>query len=206
MQTNPLMARREIPKKERLQKALLALGVTVLGAGGALILSDGSLDERLGYALAAAAIALLGLTLTAYFWFKRTEVAKTKEDSQFIRQRIDDDRQSRSWVSRIGFNIRRMLAGLIVLFGLLIVLAGIGVLGVQVVNYLRFGEWQPVPILDLATPYLPWLHNPQSWFGLHRIVRDAFDVMPVSLLLMIVGGLIAGFGSAVKGRVDRNAL
>lgn len=189
-----------------MQKSLATLCVTVLGVGAAWFFTDGSLDRGPTYLSTMASSALLGTSFAAYFWFKRAEAAKTKEDSKFIRKRIDDDRQGRSWTSRIGFNIRQLLSGAIVLLGLLLVLAGVVVLILQIVGYLKSGEWRPVPVLQMVTPYFPWLRNPQSWLGLHKIVVDAINFVPVSVLLAIVGGLIAGFGSAIKGRVQRNVL
>ena len=203
MRTNPVLARREIPRKERLQKALGGLAATVLAVVGAWVATGGSLDRNPGYLFAIGSIALLGLSVSLFLWSKKHEVGKTKEDSQFLRKRIEDDRHGSGWISRIGFNIRRLLAGIIVLVGGLFVLTGLGVFGLQLFGYLKYGEWKSMPFLDLVSPYFPWFRNPQSWFGLHDIVRDAFDILPVSFLLILVGLLVAGFGSALKGRVTR---
>ena len=89
------------------------------------------------------------------------------------------------------------------LIGLLVALAGLGVLGLQLFGYLKIGEWKSVSLLSVASPQLPWLDNPQSWFGLHDIVRDALGIMPLSLTLILVGWLIAGSGSAMRERIAK---
>jgi hypothetical protein len=200
MDTNPLLARRAISRKERLQKSLSCLLVTALAVSLAWVFAGGSLDGEPVYLIAAGSVALLGLCFSAYFWFKKEEMAHTKEESRFIKRRIEDDRAGRSWISRIGYNTRRFLSGIIVFVGILSILAGLGVLGLQIYAYLKFGEWGSVSVLGTASPYWPWLKNPQMWFGLHKIVRDAFGIMPLSLAFVLVGWLIAGFGSALRER------
>lgn len=203
METSPLLARRVLPVRERLQKSLLVLFVTAIALGCAWVFTAGSLFDNTIYVIACAAAALLGLGLSLYFWFKKEEMAHTKEDGRAVRDRIDDDRQGRGWTSRIGYNLRRLLGTTIVLAGALIALAGLGVFGLQVYEYLRFGEWGSISLLRTLAPYVPWLTNPQSWPGLYKIVSKAFGLMPLSLALILLGWLVAGFGSAVKQRVTR---
>jgi hypothetical protein len=203
METSPLLARRVIPRKERLQKALVILLVTALAVAGAWIFIDGSLHRNPLYLFTLGSVAFVGLFTSVYFWFRKEEVASTKEDSRFVRRRIDDDRQGRGWISRFGYNTRRFLSGMVVLAGGLFVLAGLGVLGLQVVGYLKVGEWRSMSLFEFASQYIPWLIHPRSWFGLHDIVRDALDIMPLSLALILVGWLIAGFGSALRERATR---
>jgi len=201
MDTNPLLARRAISRKERLQKSLSCLFVTALAVSVVWVFAGGFLEGEPVYLIVTGSVALLGLCFSAYFWFKKEEVAHNREVSRFIKRRIEDDRAGRSWISRIGYNTRRLLCGIIVFVGVLSILAGLGVLGIQIYGYLRFGEWESVSVLWTASPYWPWLKNPQTWFGLHRIVRDAFGIMPLSLAFVLVGWLIAGFGSALRERV-----
>lgn len=201
MDTNPLLARRAIPRKERLQKALVVLLLTVLAVASAWVFTDGSLDNDPVYLFAIGIVALLGACASAYFWFRKEETAHTKEDSRLAKRRIEDDREGRGWIGRVGYNTRRFLSGIIVFVGILFVVAGLGVLGLQIYGYLKIGEWGSVSLLAVASPYLPWLNNPQSWFGLHHIVRDVLGFMPLSLALILVGWLIAGFGSALRERI-----
>ena len=197
------MARRVISLKERLQKTLAALLVTAIAVAGAWLYTGASLDSAPAYLVAFGLAALLGLSISTYFLFKKQEDAHTKEDSRFVRRRINDDRQGRSWFSRVGYNIRRFLGGLVVLIGLLVALAGLGVLGLQIFGYLKIGEWKSVSLLSVASPQWQWLNNPQSWFGLNDILRDALDIMPLSLTLILVGWLIAGSGSAWRERIAK---
>ena len=203
METSPLLARRVIPWKERLQKSLVVLLLTAVAVAGAWIFTGASLDTDPRYLFALGAVALSGLSLSVYFWFKKEEGATTKEDSRSVRSRIDDDRQGRGWASRLGYNIKRFLSAIVVLTGLLIALAGLGVLGLQVFAYLKTGGWKSVSTLSVAAPYFPWLNNPQSWFGLNDIVRGMLGLLPLSLALVVPGLLIAGFGSALRQRASR---
>lgn len=203
METSPLLARRVIPRTERLQKALAVLLVTIVAVVAAWTLMGSSLEVKPAYLIALGIVAMSGLSLSAYFWFKKEEAASSKQEGRFVRRRIDDDRQGRGWTSRIGYNTRRFLGGLVVLAGALIVLAGLGVLGLQIFGYLKVGKWQSVSLLGIASPYFPWLINPQSWFGLHDIATDALGLMPLSLALVLIGWLVAGFGSALRDRAAR---
>ncbi len=203
METNPLLARRVIPARERLQKALAVLTLTALVLTVAWLLTDGSLDRGIVYIASFAMAALIGTCGAAYFWFKTEEVPKTKEQSQAIRHRIEDDREGAGWISRLGYSTRRFVAGTIVVAGMLTALAGLGVLGMQVYRYLRSGAWDSISLLELVAPYCPWFHRPESWFGLHRIVTDLFGLVPASLAIILLGWLIAGFGSALRQRVRR---
>ena len=202
METNPLLARRVIPTKERLQKALVVLALTAVAVAAAWAFAGASFELDRRHVLVLASMAAFGLSLSAYFWFKREEQATTKENGAFIRRRIDDDRQGRTWVNRLAYNVKRFLAGVLILLGVLIVLAGIGVFCLQVFAYLKTGDWKPVSTLSVASLQFSWLKNPQSWFGLHDIVSDMLGILPLSLALVLLGLLIAGFGSALRQRVS----
>lgn len=202
METNPLLARRAIPTRERLQKTLVVLLLTVGAVTGIWLLTGASFDLDRRHLLALASIAALGLSLSAYFWFKREERATTKENGVLIRRRIDDDRQGRTWVSRLTYNIKRFLAGVVMLIGVLIILAGLGVLCLQVFAYLKTGDWKSVSALSVASMQFSWFKNPQSWFGLHDIVSDMLGILPLSVALVLLGSLVAGFGSALRQRVS----
>lgn len=201
METNPLLARRVIPKRERLQKALVVLLLTAGAVAGAWVFAGASFEFNPPHLLAFAGVAAFGLSLSAYFWFKKEERATTKENGVFIRRRIDDDRHGRTWVSRLTYNVKRLLAGVVILIGVLIVLAGLGVLCLQVFGYLKTGDWRSVSTLSVASPLFSWLQNPRSWFGLHDIVSNMLGILPLSLALVLLGWLVAGFGSALRQRV-----
>lgn len=203
METSPLLAQRLIPAKERLQKSLLILLLTAIAVGGVWFFAGAGAHIEARFLLLMLAIAALGVIFSLYFWFKKHDRAQTKEGYRSVRGRIDDERQGRRWSSRLIYNIKRFLSGVIVALGLLIALAGVSVLGLQIYGYLKTGSWRSVSVLGVASLYLPWLANPQSWFGLNSIVRDATSIMPLSLMLVLLGWLVAGFGSALRQRASR---
>ena len=202
METNPLLARRVIPARERLQKALVVLALTAGAVAAAWAFAGASFELDRRIVLLLASIAAFGLSLSAFFWFKKEEQATSKANAVFIRRRIDDDRQGRTWVSRLAYNIKRFLAGIVILVGVLIVLAGVGVLCLQLYAYLKTGDWKSVSTLSVASLQFSWLKSPQSWFGLHEIVSDMLGILPLSLALVLLGLLVAGFGSALRQRVS----
>lgn len=203
MLTNPLLARRVIPRKERVQKALLVLVAVGVVVAATWMYTDGSLERSLTYLLSVGVMAFLGIVVSLFVGLKKYETAKDKEDIQLLRMRIDDDEQGRGWIARVGFNIKRLLASVVILAGVLFGLAGGGIFGVQLYGYLKFGEWSSFSSFDIASRYLPWLRDPHSWFGLHKIVSDAFDIVPMSLALVMMGLLVAGLGFGIRGRVRR---
>lgn len=203
METSPLLARREIPTKERLQKSLVVLLLTAIAVGVVWYFAGASTDIGARFALLMTAVASLGVILSLYFWFKKYEHAGTKEGYLSVRRRIDDDRHGRTWLSRLTHNLKRFLTGVIVATGLLIALAGVGVLALQIYGFLKMGSWRSVSLLSVAAPHLPWLNYPQSWFGLNEIVREVAGILPLSLVLVMLGGIVAGFGSALRQRASR---
>lgn len=203
MDTNPLLARRTISLKERLQKSLLVLALTAVAAGGIWVYAGASLDIEPRFMLLIAATAVLGLIVSVLFLLKKYESAQTREQARLVRRRIDGDRRGSGWAGRLTSNIARFLAGVIFVVGLLVTLAGVGVLALQVFGYLKTGDWRSVSLLSIAVSYIPWLENPQSWFGLHVIVRRAAGLLPLSMAFVVLGWMIAGFGSALRQRVSR---
>ena len=202
METSPLLARRVIPAKERLQKVLVVLVLTAGGVAVSWVLTGASFEFDRPRFLLMAGIATAGLALSAYFWFRREERAITKESGAAIRRRIDDDRQGRSWVNRLTYNLKRLLTLFVILIGVVIALAGFAVLCLQVFAYLKTGDWKSISTLSVVAPLFSWLQTPQSWFGLHNIVRKMLAILPLSLALVLIGWLVAGFGSALRQRVS----
>jgi hypothetical protein len=203
METSPLLARREIPLKERLQKSLLVLIATAIAAGSAWYFTGASTKLQGRSVLLTGAILALGLIVSLYFALKAHDRTKTREGYRSVRRRIDDDREGRGWGSRLFYNLKRFLTGVFVAIGLLVALAGIGVLALQVYGYLRTGIWRSISLLSVASIHMPWLNNPQSWFGLNRIVRDAAGLLPLSLALVLLGTLVAGFAAGIRQRAAR---
>lgn len=188
--------------KERLQKALLIVALTAVAVGGVWMVAGATADIEARYLLLMAAIAALGVSASCYFWLKKNDRAESKEGYRSVRRRIEDDRHGRTWLSRLSYNIKRLLTGTVVAVGLLIAFAGLGVLALQTYGYLKTGDWRSVSLLSVASSYWPWLTNPHSWFGLNKIVRNAAGLMPLSLALIVLGWAVAGFGSGLRHRVS----
>lgn len=80
---------------------------------------------------------------------------------------------------------------------LLLALIGVCFFGWQVVHYLKTGYWTAISIIRLldvfpsGNSFVSWVQYPQSWFGLHKIIRWIFDVVPLSLFLVAVGTAIS---------------
>ena len=47
------------------------------------------------------------------------------------------------------------------------------VVGLQIYIYLQSAIWLPLSVMDVlqALPF-PWFRDPQSWFGLHELLRN----------------------------------
>jgi len=78
---------------------------------------------------------------------------------------------------------------------------GVALLILQAFLWLFFGNW---PNIELATIMLPilagtdlgaWLVEPQSWVGLHKIVRAAVDY---PLWAWLIAGSFAGLWKAIS--------
>jgi hypothetical protein len=73
-------------------------------------------------------------------------------------------------------------------------LAGAGVLGYQVYCGLMYGTWPSLPlqmVFEYLTPFVPWIENPHSWYGLHKLITDRLAFTPLSLFLLLAGLALA---------------
>lgn len=77
--------------------------------------------------------------------------------------------------------------------GLVFVLAGFAVLGLQAYWYLKFGAWTPMSLIDVARWVIAdvaqpneiqsWIMYPETWTGLHKIL----NWIPLSAVLIAFG-------------------
>jgi hypothetical protein len=79
-----------------------------------------------------------------------------------------------------------------VLFGLMFN-AGFFVVAYQAYKYLRYGVW-PEFALAYLVQYGPdwftsWVYSPTSWLGLHELTVKALTAIPLSISLMVTGGI-----------------
>lgn len=83
------------------------------------------------------------------------------------------------------------------LFGGMILLAGVGLLGYQALLWLQNGVWTEYPLLMVFnfllenTPLHQWILNPESWIGMQKLVLWFLESTPISLALMVPGFSIA---------------
>ncbi len=110
--------------------------------------------------------------------------------------------------------IAYLLGILISLVGGLTIIFGIFLFGYQVYFWLRTATWANLPIsylfikpsviysspspLDLAPAWFHntwlWLESPSDWHGIHRVVKFFFDLIPLSLVWVVVGMFPFGWG------------
>ncbi len=77
--------------------------------------------------------------------------------------------------------------------GGILLLSGLGILGLQVLDFLSSGTWRAFTLIDLASVFTSnsWLWKPEKWLGVHKIL----SFIPAAATLIIVGYfmLIAAF-------------
>lgn len=77
------------------------------------------------------------------------------------------------------------------MFGFLLVLAGVTILGIQTFAFLMHGEWHPFTAMNLiqlaysntSGRWPSWVIEPDTWIGVHAVL----SWLPASLSLIIVG-------------------
>ena len=85
-----------------------------------------------------------------------------------------------------------LMARVIRWIGVFLFFGGILVLGLQILNYLKTGEWFEADLILLAGALqlhklIPWLDNPTSWYGLHDIVIGLLEAVPLAAFGIIAG-------------------
>ena len=100
-------------------------------------------------------------------------------------------------------------------FGNLVVLSGFFIVGYQVYFWLKEGYWFERDLLwllywllrnfngnssALLNFLLEWLRAPQDWQGLHKLFLGVLDFIPLSLLLIVFGGMIFFKGLSEEGQ------
>ena len=89
------------------------------------------------------------------------------------------------------------------LLGVIILLAGIGLLGYQTLLWLQTGVWTGYPLLAVFnflfenTILHQWIINPESWIGMQKLFLWFLESIPVWLALIVPGLSIAIFASGI---------
>ena len=76
----------------------------------------------------------------------------------------------------------------VIIIGIIFILAGMVLFGYQIFLYLWDGNWHSISLMTLLLILepSPWIRNPETWLGLHKIL----SIMPLSLTLIVFGFLI----------------
>ena len=89
------------------------------------------------------------------------------------------------------------------LLGVIILLAGVGLLGYQSLLWLQTGVWTGYPLLVIFnflfenTILHQWIINPESWIGMQKLFLWVLESVPASLALIIPGLSIAISASGI---------
>ena len=89
------------------------------------------------------------------------------------------------------------------LFGVLILWAGIGLLGYQTLLWLQTGVWTEYPLLVIFnflfenTFLQKWVISPESWIGMQKLFLWFLESIPVWLALIVPGLSIAILASGI---------
>jgi len=200
METSGVLAQRRISGKERWQKAVALLVLTVAVLGVLWVCSDGRLLTERAWTFWAGVVFVAGLAAALLVGLRSGESARNKEAARLLRMRIEDDREGKSWVRRLPFQARLALARLVVTAGLLCVVAGAGLLLWQAYTFLSAGYWPKMSLLEVARGFVPWLDAPRTWLQLHELAVALLGVVPAPVAAVFAGLLIAGAGNALLGR------
>lgn len=79
----------------------------------------------------------------------------------------------------------------------LVFLSGFGLVGYQVVLWLKDGVWSEYPLFMVFnfifenTALHSWVQQPESWYGLQKVVVWTLENIPLSLSLIVPGMLVA---------------
>lgn len=68
-----------------------------------------------------------------------------------------------------------------------LIFGGLGVVGWQVYEYLRYNSWDSISIITaLQWMKIQWAFNPTDWIGLYNIL----GMVPLSLTMIVVGWMV----------------
>ena len=147
--------------------------------------------SRLLQNIATAQNFLTGFIQAAKLLFKKGLIVVWKEI------RTTASKLSAADLFLASMNITVGLLGVIILF------AGIGLLGYQSLLWLQTGVWTGYPLLAIFnflfenTILHQWIINPESWIGMQKLFLWVLESVPASLALIIPGLSIAISASGI---------
>lgn len=103
---------------------------------------------------------------------------------------------SASFGQKLGRIKNRFFSGILYLLGIVMLLAGLALLGFQIFLFLYHGTWSSYSLLRFIdfTPiqFQAWVVRPDQWLGLHKVVYWLLDI-PLSFLSLAFGYLLIKF-------------
>lgn len=205
METNPSLAHRVIPLRERVEKTIVAI-VVYVGVMGGLYWYYGEIPEYLSRDfLIGAAISIVLLAYVFLGAFKN-ERALDKDRARMIRMRIDDDRSGRHWTSRIGLNVKTSLGRLVMLAGIAMILFGLFVLGQQAYVWFTSNTWVPAPTMYYVQSWVTWLYTSDIWLTGQRAAIATLNWLHVGVPLAFIGAFLAANGARFMERARDKAI
>ncbi len=87
----------------------------------------------------------------------------------------------------------------------LVFFSGLGLVAYQIFLWIQNGAWTEYPIFVLFnfvfenTVLHQWINQPDSWFGLQKILIWSMENMPLSLALVVPGLLVSLLAAGVMG-------
>jgi hypothetical protein len=103
--------------------------------------------------------------------------------------------------------------------GTIFILVGFFWFGSEVIQWLKYGHWNVFTPLDVIEIFFPtavlkladWLHEPHSWFGLHKslhglieFIYRAFLFIPFPAIVILIGGGLCDGCSNKLGKMKRD--
>jgi len=145
-------------------------------------------QEMLDFSEKVRLFCLELLAVGQYFLQKGAlqSLARVKEELRYLFQKF-------TWFDFVCCNLN--LAGL--LASLTVFFSGIGIVGYQTFVWLKDGVWNAMPLMAVFdflfenTALHEWVHNPASWQGLHQVIEWSLTNVPLSLVMIIEGGLLS---------------
>lgn len=148
-------------------------------------------------------------------WEDASDSRKDFERTMLIKEsRKKGKRKYKEAYSQIANRLAKCIIYVIIPVGGFSILWGIFTFGYQIFFWLKTGEWVKLPMsyffitpsdrwasMSPADLVPSWFHNswnwfeyPASWYGVNKIVRFIFDLIPLSIVWIIVGIYFVGAG------------
>lgn len=176
---------------------------------GEVVQHIGKVARRAGIALVLVAIALSAIIYQAANGYDMTPVVAMFGVYGLIGALIAAIASAASH-PRTGPKIKFFTSLLWNAAGLWLIVYAAILFGWQVIEWLRFGNWEPLDLFTLLTTNGPfdsgprsfivefphggrlvrWLVHPTDWLGLHTVMRFVLSYTPVTLVSFVLGWMI----------------